>query len=61
VYFSPAGEVTVSVTGTNYSIPQFELPLINSINNNLTVGPYLVAYNQTSLVPITSLLHQFSC
>jgi hypothetical protein len=54
VYFSPAGEVTISVTGTNYSVPQFELPLFNSIKNNLTVGPFLLAYNQTSLVPIQS-------
>jgi len=57
IYFSPAGDVTVSIIGKNYSIPQFEVPLNNLANNNWTVGPYLVSFNQTNLVPIQSLLH----
>lgn len=52
--FSPSGEVTVLVSGKNYSIPQFELPLLNKVNNSWTVGPYLVAINQTNLYPIQS-------
>jgi hypothetical protein len=52
---SPSGQVSVVVTGTNYSIPDFQTPLINKINSNWTVGPYLVSYNQTSLATILSL------
>jgi len=56
IYSSPAGEVSVSVIGKNYSIPQFEIPLMNQANNNWTVGPYLVSFNQTNLISIQSLL-----
>jgi len=52
--FSPSGEVTIAVTGRNSSIPEFELPLLDKVNQNWTVGPFLVAYNQTSLIPIES-------
>jgi hypothetical protein len=56
IYSSPAGEVSLTVIGKNYSIPQFEIPLINQANNNWTVGPYLVSFNQTNLISIQSLL-----
>lgn len=52
---SPSGEVTIVVSGRNYSIPDFELPLNNIVRTNWTVGPYVVAFNQTSLVTIQSL------
>ena len=54
IHFSPAGDVTLSVIGQNFSIPQFDLALLNQANNNWTAGPYIVLYNQTSLVPIQS-------
>jgi len=57
VYSSPTGQVSVSIIGTNISIPQFELPLVNSINNNLTIGPYFLSFNQTNIISIQSLLH----
>ena len=53
--FSPSGEVTVVVSGRNYSIPQLDLGLTNQVNKNWIVGPYLVSYNQTNLIPIESL------
>lgn len=54
VYLSPSGDVTVTVVGTNYSVPQLQGPLINLVNNNWTVGPFLVRFNQTNLIPIES-------
>ena len=57
VDFSPSGDVTVTVVGTNYSVPQLQLPLINLVNNNWTVGPFLVQFNQTALIPIESSLN----
>ena len=56
IHFSPSGDVTVTVVGTNYSVPQLQGPLINLINNNWTVGPFLVRFNQTNLIPIESPL-----
>ena len=56
-YFSPSGEVTVVVTGRNFSIPQLELGLTDRANNNWTAGPYLVAFNRTNIFPIESLFH----
>jgi hypothetical protein len=53
-YSSPSGEVTIIVTGKNYSIPDFEIPLAQKINNNFTIGPYSVSFNQTNLVAIQS-------
>ena len=55
---SPSGQVSVVVSGTNYSIPDFQIPLNNKINSNWTVGPYSVSLNQTSLATIISLLNK---
>ncbi|UJR30132.1 hypothetical protein I4U23_017673 [Adineta vaga] len=52
ITISPSGEVTIVVTGRNYSIPDFELPLTDKVRTNWTVGPYVVSFNQTSLVTI---------
>ncbi|CAF1111478.1 unnamed protein product, partial [Adineta ricciae] len=52
IVISPSGEVTIIVSGRNYSIPDFELPLTNKVNSNWTVGPYTVSFNQTSLVSV---------
>ena len=54
VDFSPAGDVTLSVIGTNLSVPQFNLALINRANTKWTAGPYLVLHNQSSLAPFQS-------
>ncbi len=53
-YSSPSGEVTIIVTGKNYSIPDFQIPFAQQINNNLTIGPYSVSFNQTNVVAIQS-------
>lgn len=42
------------VTGRNFSVPQFELALLDRANNNWTVGPYLVTYNRSDIIPIIS-------
>ncbi|CAF3707629.1 unnamed protein product [Rotaria sordida] len=52
IIITPTGEVTVVVSGKNYSVPQLQLPLIDLVNRNWTVGPYLISFNQTSLVAI---------
>lgn len=57
--FSPSGEVTIIVTGKNYSIPNFEIPFNNLINTNWTVGPFDVSFNQTNVVAIQSLSNKF--
>ena len=54
IYSSPSGEVTVIVTGKNYSIPDFEIPFTNKVQSNWTVGPFAVAFNQTNLIAIQS-------
>ncbi|CAF4549618.1 unnamed protein product [Rotaria sp. Silwood1] len=52
IIISPTGEVIVIVSGKNYSIPQFELPLTDLVNKNWTVGPYLVSFNRTNVISI---------
>ncbi|CAM4752695.1 unnamed protein product [Rotaria magnacalcarata] len=52
ITISPSGAVTVIVAGINYSIPGLEVPLINLVNNNWTVGPYVVAFNRTLIISI---------
>ena len=51
---SPSGEVTLVVTGLNYSIPQLEAALADRSNNNWTAGPFLVAFNRTDIIPVQS-------
>lgn len=60
IIISPSGEVTLVVTGRNYSIPELELALLNRANSNWTAGPYLVTYNRTDLIPIQSEFNLFS-
>jgi len=54
-YSSPSGEVTIAITGKNYSIPDFQIPFAQQINNNFTICPYSVSFNQTNVVAIQSL------